>query len=264
MGQKNGETGRGTGREVGRETGGAPSEREIAIGRLHLPAPAGDAATHPGLVLVHDVWGLTPHSRELGRLLAEAGFAVVEIALYRDLAEPRVDDPGERIRSLDDRAVLADLDAAADWLAREAVCRGRRIGVIGVCMGGTYALLAACHAERFSASAPFYGLLSYDHGMNVGPQGRDRGRKPSSPIESAHQLRMPLLASFGCEDHFVPESDVDRLEQELAKSGVEHRVHRYAGAGHAFLTATRPDAHRPELATLALGRAVDFLHEKLD
>lgn len=244
-------------------TGNGTSEQEIGLGRLHRPAGPEGAASRPGLVLVHDVWGLSPHSRELGRQLAAAGFAVVELALYRRMADPRVEDPGERIRSLDDRAVLADLDAAADWLAGEPVCRGRRIGVIGVCMGGTYALLAACHSSRFSASAPFYGLLSYDHGMNVGPQGRDLRRKPSSPIESAHHLRMPLLASFGCEDHFVPESDVDLLERELSKSGVEHRVHRYAGAGHAFLNATRPEAWRPEIATLALGRAVDFLREKL-
>lgn len=238
-------------------------EQEIAIGRLHRPAASGGAQTHPGLVLVHDVWGLTEHSRELGRALAEAGFVVVEIALYRELAHPRVDDPGERIRSLDDRAVLADLDAAADWLAGQAACRGRQIGVIGVCMGGTYALLAACHSNRFRASAPFYGLLSYDHGMNVGPEGRDRIRKPSSPIESASGLRMPLLASFGCEDGFVPESDVVLLEQALAKSGGIFRVERYAGAGHAFLNATRPDAYRPETATLALGRAVAFLREHL-
>ena len=243
--------------------GSGTSEQEIAIGRLHRPAAAGAAASLPGLVLVHDVWGLTPHSRELARQLAAAGFAVVELALYRHLADPKVGDPGERIRSLDDRAVLADLDAAADWLAGEACCRGRRIGVIGVCMGGTYALLAACHSDRFSASAPFYGLPSYDHGMNVGPQGRDRSRKPSSPIESAHRLRMPLLASFGCEDHVVPESDVDLLERELAKSGAWHRVHRYAGAGHAFLNETRPEAFRPEIAALALGRAVDFLRERL-
>ena len=238
-------------------------ERETEIGRLHAPGSATKASTLPGLVLIHDVWGPSEHSRELGRHLAEAGFAVLAIDLYRRMQDPRVTDPGERIRSLDDRAVLADLDAAADSLANESLCRGRLIGVIGVCMGGTYALLAACHSDRFSASAPFYGLLSYDHGMNVGPEGRDRVRKPSSPIESAPRLRMPLLASFGCEDDFVPESDVDRLEQELAKSGVAHRVDRYAGAGHAFLNATRPDAHRPEIAALALGRVVDFLHEQL-
>lgn len=240
------------------------NERDTEFGRLHEPLSGSEASTHPGLVLVHDVWGPSEHSRDLGRRLAEAGFAVLAIDLYRQMKDPRVVDPGERIRSLADRAVLADLDAAAEALARETCCRGRRIGVIGVCMGGTYALLAACCSERFSASAPFYGLLSYEHGMNVGPEGRDRDRKPSSPIESAAQLRMPLLASFGCEDGFVPESDVDRLEEGLARSGVPYRVDRYAGAGHAFLNSTRPEAHRPEIAALALGRAVDFLHAQLD
>ncbi len=252
-----------TGGDSTRET----REREVAFGRLHLPAPeaspAGGEGSWPGVVLVHDVWGRTEHSRELGQWLAQAGFAVVEMNLYRAMADPRVTDPGERIRSLDDRAVLADLDAAADWLSGETSCRGRRIGVIGVCMGGTFSLLAACHSQRFAAAAPFYGLLSYDRGMLLGPEGRDRVRKPSSPIESASRLRMPLLASFACEDVFVPESDVDLLEAGLAQSGQVHRVDRYSGAGHAFLNSTRPDAYRPELAALARGRAVDFLREWL-
>lgn len=249
--------------QAGSRTGPATSEREIPFGRLHIPASKGDTRPHPGLVLVHDVWGRTEHSRALGQGLAQAGFGVVEMDLYRAMADPRVVDAGERIRSLDDRAILADLDAAAEWLAQDEVCRGRRIGVIGVCMGGTFALLAACHSQRFAAAAPFYGLLSYEHGHFIGPDGRDRVRKPSSPIESAPGLRMPLLASFGCEDHFVPESDIDLFEQALPRSGVPHRVDRYAGVGHAFLNATRPDAYHPEVAALALGRAVDFLREHL-
>jgi len=244
-------------------TGGeaALREREVAFGRLHTLE--GDAA-RPGLVLVHDVWGRTEHSRTLGRKLARAGFAVLELDLYRAMADPRVADPGERIRSLDDAAVLADMDAAAAWLAGEPVCRGRRVGVIGVCMGGTFALLAACRSTRFAASAPFYGLVSYDHGMHVGPEGRDRLKKPASPIECAPALRMPLLANFGREDGFVPESDVDALEAALAKSAVAHRVVRHAGAGHAFLNETRADAYRPELAARALADAAAFLHEALD
>ncbi len=240
---------------------GRTSEREIAFGRLHQPVGVDSC---PGVVLVHDVWGKSEHSRALGRLLANAGFAAVEIDLYRALANPRVEDAGERIRSLHDGDVLADLDAAAAWLADEAICRGRRIGVMGVCMGGTYSLLAACGSRRFSASAPFYGVLSYDRGMFIGPEGRDRVRKPASPIELAPRLCMPLLASFGCEDGFVPESDVDLLEAGLAQSGSSYRVDRYAGAGHAFLNETRPEAYRPELAALALARSVDFLHAKLD
>jgi len=245
-------------------TGDSPrktSERAIAFGRLHQPVGVDSC---PGIVLVHDVWGKSEHSRALGQRIAGAGFAVVEMDLYRALPNPKVEDAGERIRSLHDGDVLADLDAAAAWLADEGICRGRRIGVMGVCMGGTYSLLAACGSQRFSASAPFYGVLSYDRGMFLGPGGRDRVRKPASPIERAPHLRMPLLASFGCEDGFVPESDVDLLEAGLARSGAPYRVDRYAGAGHAFLNETRPDAYRPEMATLALARSVDFLHAKLD
>lgn len=239
----------------------ATQEREIDFGRLHQPA---GAPSCPGIVLVHDVWGRSEHSRALATKLAGRGFAVVELDLYRALAEPRVREAGERIRSLDDERVLADLDAAAEWLAGEAVCRGRQIGVMGVCMGGTYALLAACRPSRFAAAAPFYGVLSYDRDMYLGPEGRDRVRKPASPIERAPALCMPVIAAFGCEDGFVPLADVDLLEAGFARSGAIHRVDRYTGAGHAFLNETRPDAYRPEIAATALERAVDFLHAHLD
>ncbi|MFO0688978.1 MAG: dienelactone hydrolase family protein [Myxococcota bacterium] len=236
-------------------------EREIAFGRLHAPV---GVASCPGIVLIHDVWGRSEHSRALSAKVAGRGFAVVELDLYRALPEPRVTDPGERIRSLDDGHVLADLDAAADWLAAQPVCRGRRIGVMGVCMGGTYSLLAACGSTRFAAAAPFYGVLSYDRDMYLGPEGRDRRRKPASPIERAESLRMPVLAAFGCDDGFVPLADVDRLEAGFARSGTAWRVDRYTGAGHAFLNETRPEAYRPELAATALARAVEFLHARLD
>lgn len=239
----------------------APSEREVAFGGLHAPA---GVTSCPGLVLIHDVWGRSAHSRALSAKVAARGFAVLELDLYRALPDPRVVDAGERIRSLDDERVLADLDAAADWLAAQPVCRGRRIGVLGVCMGGTYSLLAACRSTRFAAAAPFYGVLSYDRDLYVGPEGRDRIRKPASPIERAEALRMPILAAFGCDDGFVPLEDVDALEAGFARSGSPYRVDRYTGAGHAFLNETRPDAYRPELAETALGRAIEFLHARLD
>ena len=252
---------RGAETEKGAERGRATTMEEIAFGRLHRPV---GVASCPGLVLIHDVWGRSEHSRALAERMAGEGFAVVELDLYRDLPEPEVRDAGERIRSFDDGQVLDDVDAAARWLGEQPVCRGRRIGVMGVCMGGTYSLLAACRSTRFAAAAPFYAVLSYDRGMVVGSEGRDRTRKPVSPIEAAPALRMPLLASFGGQDDFVPEGDVDALEAGLARSGVAFRVDRYAEAGHAFLNETRPAAHRPEAARTALGRVVAFLHARLD
>lgn len=238
----------------------ATEVRDAEMGRFHWPT---GVASLPGIVLIHDVWGPSEHSRALAAELASEGFGVLEIDLYRALAEPEVRDPGERIRSLSDVEVLADLDAGADWLSRQPICRGRRLGVMGVCMGGTYSLLAACLSDRFAASAPFYGILSYDAGMLLGPEGRDRTRKPSSPIEVADRLRMPLLASFGGEDEFVPQADVDALEAALSRSGRSYRIDRYEGAGHAFLNRTREEAYRPEASEQAWARIVPFLARAL-
>ncbi|MAG33841.1 MAG: hypothetical protein CL908_23415 [Deltaproteobacteria bacterium] len=238
----------------------ATGERNVELGRFHWPE---GAESLPGVVLIHDVWGLSEHSRALAADLARDGFGVLEIDLYRALGDMEIGDPGEQIRSLSDPAVLADLDAGADWLVSESLCRGRKVGVMGVCMGGTYSLLAACLSDRFRAAVPFYGILSYDIGMLRGPDGRDHGRKPHSPIEVAERLRMPLLASFGCEDEFVPERDIDALEAALARSGMRFEVDRYEGAGHAFLNRTREGAYRREAAESAWARIIPFLSTEL-
>jgi carboxymethylenebutenolidase len=215
-------------------------------------------------VLVHDVWGLSEHSDALARDLAREGFGVLEIDLYRELGERTIEDVGAHIRSLSDPDVLADLERGADWLRDECgSCRGRRIGIVGVCMGGTYALLAACLSDRFAAAAPFYGILSYDEGLLAPDEQRDSARKPLSPIEAAPRLRTPLLASFGCDDGFVPERHVDALEAGLRESGAAWLVDRHEGAGHAFLNRTRPDAYRPGASAAAWARVVPFLHAEL-
>ena len=110
---------------------------------------------------------------------------------------------------------------------------------------------------------PFYGLLSHAHGLLHDPAGPDRARKPREPIAMAAELRCPLLAFFGDQDSFIPQSDVQALERELtgARAGAEIVV--VPGAGHAFMNDTRPDAYRPEAAADAWRRTVEFLRAQL-
>ncbi len=230
------------------------------LGRFHRPQ-AGDS--FPGLVLIHDVWGLSDHSLALAKDLAAEGFCVLEIDLYRELDGPPVEDPGAFIRSLSDPEIVADLELGADWLTDQPACRDRKIGVVGVCMGGTFTLLAAALSDRFSAAAPFYGILSYETGMLAEPAGRDWQKKPHSPIELGGRLRMPLRASFGCDDEFVPGADVDLLEAALATSGARFTIDRYEGAGHAFLNRTRQPAYRAEASERAWARVIPFLQAEL-
>ena len=229
----------------------------VELGFLALPEPA----RAPGVVMIHDVWGLSDHTRDYAQQLAREGFAVLAIDLYRrDGARPS--DPGAWMRALPDPVVLADLGAASRFLATHPGTNGR-VGVLGFCMGGMYALMAGCSDLGFAASVPFYGLLSHAHGLLHDPAGRDLARKPREPIAMASELRCPLLAFFGDQDQFVPQSDVAALERELARASERSEVVVVAGAGHAFMNDTRADAYRPEDAARAWQRTVAFLRANL-
>jgi carboxymethylenebutenolidase len=229
----------------------------VELGFLARP----DRGRAPGVVMIHDVWGLSDHTRDFAQRLAREGFAVLAIDLYRrDGARPT--DPGAWMRALSDPAVLADLGAGRRFLASHPDATDR-VGVLGFCMGGTYALMAGCADLGFAAAVPFYGLLSHSHGLLHDPAGPDRVRKPREPLAMASELRCPLLAFFGDQDQFVPMDDVRALERELARAGAPAEVVVVAGAGHAFMNDTRPDAFRPEAAAEAWRRTVAFLRAQL-
>ena len=176
----------------------------------------------PGVVVIHDVWGLSDHYRDLARRLAADGFAALAVDLYRRTPAPKITDPGAWIRALSDPQVIADVQGAVDFLAAHASVAGRRIGVVGFCMGGTYAIHAAASCRGVSASVPFYGMLSHEHGLLAPPKGEslDPARKPRSPLDAACAVRCPLLGCFGADDPYVPTDDVQRFESISGSSGL--------------------------------------------
>src|SRR5262249_28903862 len=220
------------------------------------------SARVPGVVMIHDVWGLSAHTRDYASRLAREGFAVLAIDLYRRAPPSKIEDPGAWMRALSDPQVLSDLGAAAHYLPALPETSDR-VGVLGFCMGGMYALMAGCADLGFSAAVPFYGLLSHAQGILHDPAGLDRAPKPRQPIAMAAELRCPLLAFFGDRDSFIPQSDVQALGRELARSGAEWEVVVVPGAGHAFMNDTRPDAYRPDDAAAAWRRTVEFLRARL-
>jgi carboxymethylenebutenolidase len=231
---------------------------DVELGFLATP----DTGTSPAVVMIHDVWGLSAHTRDLATRFAGEGFAVLAIDLYRRAPPSVIDDPGAWMRALSDPEVLADLGAGARFLAARAETNGR-VGVVGFCMGGMYALMAGCADLGFAAAVPFYGLLSHAHGILHDPAGLDPTRKPREPLAMASGLRCPLLAFFGEDDAFIPQDDVRALERALAGAAAESEIIVVPGAGHAFMNDTRPDAYRPEAAATAWRRSVTFLRARL-
>jgi len=218
-----------------------------------------EGAPRPGVVVIPDVWGLSDHTRDIAQRLAGEGFAALALDVYRKTGRPSLADPAAAmawIRELSDPLVLETVQEGIDALARQPAAAGRKLGLIGFCMGGQYAWLAACACRGLSAVAPFYGMLRYQPGV-------DRARKPRAPLDAVADLSCPALGLYGQEDAIIPNADVDELERLLAQQRQPYEIVRYAGAGHAFLNDTRPAMYRPEAARDAWRRLIAFLRERL-
>ncbi|MDJ0787478.1 MAG: dienelactone hydrolase family protein [Myxococcota bacterium] len=230
--------------------------QEDELGHLALP----DTPTQgrlPGVVMIPDVWGLADHTRDLAQRLAAEGFAVRAVDVYRKTGRPDISDPSEAmpwIASLSDPLVLETLQEAVDDLAARPDVGA--VGITGFCMGGMYALLAACGCRGIAACAPFYGMLRYDEGL-------DPERKPRSPLDAIPDLTCPVLGLYGEDDALISVAEVRELEKGLAATGHDTEVVLYSGAGHAFMNDTREAMYRPEAARDAWARLVPFLRRHL-
>ncbi|MDP6981349.1 MAG: dienelactone hydrolase family protein [Myxococcota bacterium] len=228
-----------------------------------LAAP--DSGSHPAVVMIHDVWGLKEHTRDIATRLAGEGFRVLALDLYRGMSNVKIENPGPWIQGLSDPDIVADLHAAAAFMRDRPDTAGHAVGLTGFCMGGMYALLAACEGDEsaFAAVAPFYGMLSYDHGLMQADGGLDPAKKPRDPIAAAGDLHCPVLAFFGAEDPYITLDDIAALEEKFEGVSHPHECVTYEGAGHAFMNDTYPDAYRDDAAKDAWGRLVAFLGQHL-
>jgi carboxymethylenebutenolidase len=224
---------------------------------LHVVRPRGEGP-FPGLVLVPDVRGVSEHYLDVAGRFAAEGFCTAVVDLYSREGRPELPDMAAVfawIAALPDGRVLADLGGAVQALAANPDVRANAVGITGFCLGGQYALMAACCHERLAACVSWYGMLRYAEHTEA---------KPASPLEMAPRLYCPYLGLFGGEDALIPQADVDELRAILTSAGKTFAIHVYPGAGHAFFNDTRPDAYRPAAAADAFPRAVAFLRRHLE
>ncbi len=245
-------------RVSGEELTFAGFDGEHVDGYLARPA---DAASHPGMIVIHEAGGLNAHVRDVVNRFANIGYVALGVDLYtREGGPPDTSDPQAtmaRLFSLPDERVLGDLEGAADHLRGLDGVTGR-IGCIGFCMGGRYALLLACASDRLNAAIDCWGGFV----DRATPDERATPERPTPPLELAAQLSCPLLAAIGAEDHNPSPQIGEQLRERAAASGQEVKVDVYDDAGHAFFADYRP-TYRPQAAAKLWREIVPFLQRHL-
>ncbi len=180
--------------------------------KAHLAVPPVGEGPWPAVVVLHEAFGLTDDIRAHADRLAAAGYLALAPDLYSDGGALRcLKGTFSALRAGRGPAV-DDIAASRAWLADRADCTGR-VGVVGFCMGGGFALVMA--AKGFDAAAPAYGVLPED---------------PEQALAGA----CPVVASYGKRD-LVLRGAAGRLRTVLDGLGVENDVKEYAGAGHSFM-----------------------------
>ena len=197
----------------------------------YLATPEG-AGPFPAVVMIHEAFGLNGQMRRHADRLAEAGYLTLAVDLFSDGGPRRclVSTMGSMITG--EGRVFTDLATARTWLRDSDLSTGKT-GVIGFCMGGGFALLAA--NDGFDAASVNYGRLPRDLG-------------------SALRGACPVVANYGGRDRTL-KGAAARLEAALDSLGVEHDVKEFPTAGHSFLNAEEegPRALRPLMRVLGIG-----------
>jgi carboxymethylenebutenolidase len=202
---------------------------DVTVGSTaaYLAVPVGSAGPWPGVVVIHEAFGLNPDTRGHADRLAALGY----LALAPDLTDGKlwlrcIRSMMKQLRAGSGPA-FDTLDACRGWLAARPDCSGKT-GVIGFCLGGGFALLCAPRRE-YSAAAVNYGEVPTD-------------------AEAVLAGSCPIVASYGGRD-LMGTAHPERLDAALTALEVPHEVKVYPEAGHSFMSP-KPAALAP-VTTLA-------------
>ena len=212
----------------------------VNIGYLALP----ETPNGIGLIVIQEWWGLVPHIKAVVDRFAAAGYVALAPDLYKGTTTKSPDEAQRLFMALNIEQSAQELETAIDYLLKQPDVKTKKLGVVGFCMGGQLALLAATTSESVGAVVDFYGVHP-----NVHPD--------------FSKLTAPVLGLFGETDDFVPPATVRQLEAAIQQAGGSIESHSYPNAGHAFFNDSRPEAYNAEAATVAWQRLLAFLPQAL-
>jgi carboxymethylenebutenolidase len=199
-----------------------------------------DTDTAAAVILIHEWWGINDHIRDIAGRYANEGFLCLAPDLYRGKVATNTDEASKLMNNL---AIEDGMETIREAMSEAKLAyKVQKIGITGYCMGGTFALRAACEIDELAAAAPFYGDIP--------------------PEDVLKNLKVPTLFIAGKRDNWINAEKVNALKEAAKKYNLPVEIVVY-DADHAFFNNTRPEVYNPEAAADAWKRVLDLFRKHL-
>lgn len=198
----------------------------------------------PGVIVIHEAFGMVPHITDLTRRFAAAGFNAIAPDLYSRGGSPDPTDFPAVFNVMfgkSDAEAVADLDAAAAHLRSLDNANGK-VGVIGFCSGGRQSLLYACSSQAADAAVDCWGGFI----DRATPDMETTETRPTPVRDLAAQASCPIFLAGGADDENPSPAVLENMAKRLQDAGKDVTLHVWDGAGHAFLADYRPSYAEPQ------------------
>ena len=219
---------------------------------VSYPPPA-EGNSFPAVIVVMEAFGVTAHIERVCDEYARHGYVAVAPSLYHrqhpnaKLGYDQMPQVMQYMEALRGDEIVEDINVTIDYLQnRYQRTRGRKIGIVGYCVGGRITYLAATSCPGLSAASVYYGgriMVPFADGL--------------VPIDRTRDIKIPVMGNFGEDDANPTPDDVAQIEQALQAARVTYDFKMYSGAGHGFNCNERPD-YREDAAADALSRTLGW------
>jgi len=198
---------------------------------------------YPGIVMIHEWWGLNDQVKSMADITAQEGYVVLAVDLFKGNVATTIEGAQANILNNPNNETIPKMQAAVKYLRNMTNVNKSKIASLGWCYGGGQSFQLGVN-EDLQATVIYYGQVSTDKAILM-------------------KMKQPVIGLFGVEDTSIPVKDVREFERILKEQGTSVNISIYEGAGHAFSNPTNSQAFRKEQAIDAWNKTLEFLELNL-
>ena len=238
----------------------------LVTGEVKIPVAGGEFPAYrampdtknknfPVVLVIHEIFGVHEWIQDVCRRFAKLGYMAIAPALYARQGEvSTIQTSGELNRQIfskiPDTQSMSDLDATVAW-AKKNNGNTNKLSITGFCWGGRITWLYAAHNKNVDAGAAWYGRV-----VPTANSPKNEAQ-PTTPIDYAKDLKVPVLGLYGGLDKGIPLDGVQKMQDELKKGKSKSEIVVFPNADHGFLADYRP-SYNKEAAEDAWKKMLDW------